>query len=46
MSATGQVLLTLAMYLGRVGPLTLVLWLVYRRGVENYRYAQERIRMG
>ena len=46
MSNLGQLLLALAMFLGRTAPLTLILALSQKAEAVRYRYAQERIRMG
>ena len=42
----GKVVVTLAMYLGRLGPLTIGLGLALRERRAVYRFAQERIRIG
>jgi trk system potassium uptake protein TrkH len=42
----GKVIVTLAMYLGRLGPLTLALGLALRERRAVYRFAQERVRIG
>ena len=46
MSNLGQVLLAVAMFLGRTAPLTLIMALSRKGEAVRYRYAQERIRMG
>jgi trk system potassium uptake protein TrkH len=46
LTAPGQYLLALGMYLGRVGPLTLAMGLALRERRAIYRYAQERVRIG
>ena len=42
----GQVIVALAMYVGRLGPLTIALGLALRERRAIYRYAQERVRIG
>ena len=46
LTAGGQMLITALMYIGRLGPLTIVLGLALREHRAVYRYAQERIRIG
>ena len=46
LSAAGQAILSVTMFLGRIGPLTLVLALAQRLEAGRYRYAQERVRIG
>ena len=45
-SEPGQLLLTVGMYVGRIGPLTIALGLALRERRAVYRYAQERVRIG
>lgn len=45
-SEPGKVVLTLAMYVGRLGPLTIALGLALHERRAPYRYAQERVRIG
>ena len=45
-STWGQLILIGAMFVGRVGPVTLGLALGQRPGVEAYRFAQERVTIG
>ena len=45
-STAGQLILIGAMFVGRVGPVTLGLALGQRPGVEAYRFAQERVTIG
>ncbi len=42
----GHVVLIIAMYLGRLGPLTIALGLALRERRAVYRYAEERVRIG
>jgi trk system potassium uptake protein TrkH len=42
----GQLLITALMYIGRLGPLTIVLGMALRGHRAVYRYAQERVRIG
>ena len=42
----GKLTLTLAMYLGRLGPLTIAMGLALRERRAVYRFAQERVRIG
>ena len=46
LSQPGQCLLTLAMYVGRLGPLTIALGLTLRERRAVYRFAQEGVRIG
>ena len=39
-------IITLAMYVGRLGPLTIALGLALRQRRALYRYAEERVRIG
>ncbi len=43
---SARVLITVAMFLGRFGPLTLALLMAGRDSTETYRYATERVRIG
>ena len=42
----GKIVVTLAMYVGRLGPLTIALGLALRERRAVYRFAQERVRIG
>lgn len=46
LSRWGQVILIATMFVGRIGPLTLALYMVMRGQVTQYRYARERITLG
>ena len=46
LSNAGQLFLALAMFVGRIGLITLVLILAQRPEAGRYRYAQERVRIG
>ena len=46
LSDPGRLILTAAMYVGRLGPLTLGLGLAFRERRAVYRFAQERVRIG
>ena len=46
LSDPGHYILTAAMYVGRLGPLTLGLGLAFRERRAVYRFAQERVRIG
>ena len=46
MSRWGHLILILAMFIGRVGPLALGLAMTQRSQRENYRYTQERVTIG
>ena len=46
LSKPGQLLVAVLMYVGRLGPLTIVLGLALRERRAVYRYAQERVRIG
>lgn len=46
LSVAGQLLIMLAMFVGKFGPLTLVLALAQRPDPGMYRYAQERVKIG
>ena len=46
LSGPGKLVVTLAMYLGRLGPLTIALGLALRERRALYRYATERVRIG
>jgi trk system potassium uptake protein TrkH len=41
-----RVLITIAMFIGRFGPLTLALLMAGHETVEPYRFAEERVRIG
>ena len=42
----GHLILATAMFIGRIGPFALFLFLIQRVGVSSYRYAEERITLG
>ncbi len=42
----GKIVLTIAMYLGRLGPLTIALGLALKERRAVYRFAEERVRLG
>ena len=46
LSDPGKLVVTLAMYLGRLGPLTIALGLALHERRTPYRYATERVRIG
>ena len=46
LSELGKLIIILTMFLGRVGPLTLVLVLAQREEAAPYRFAEERIKIG
>ncbi len=46
LSQTGKVLITLLMYVGRIGPLTMIYALAIKRHVVNLDYAEEKIAIG
>lgn len=46
LSTPGKLIITLAMYVGRLGPLTIALGLALRQRRALYRYAEERVRIG
>jgi trk system potassium uptake protein TrkH len=46
LTTEGKLLITALMYVGRLGPLTIVLGLALREHRAVYRYAQERVRIG
>ena len=46
LSDPGKLVITTAMYLGRLGPLTIALGLALRERRAVYRFAQERVRIG
>jgi trk system potassium uptake protein TrkH len=46
LSDPGRIVVVLAMYLGRLGPLTIALGLALRERRAVYRFAQERVRIG
>jgi trk system potassium uptake protein TrkH len=45
-SDPGKIVLTIAMYLGRLGPLTIALGLALKERRAVYRFAEERVRLG
>ena len=46
LSNWGQLIIAITMFVGRIGPLTLALFLVSRERRDVYRYAQERVTIG
>tara|TARA_Y100001936_G_C16093337_1_gene688843 strand:+ start:6128 stop:7249 length:1122 start_codon:yes stop_codon:yes gene_type:complete len=46
LSDSGKLTLSLAMLIGRLGPLTIILGLAFREKKPVYRYAEERVRIG
>ncbi|MDD5190989.1 MAG: TrkH family potassium uptake protein [Dehalococcoidales bacterium] len=46
LSVTGKILISIMMFIGRIGPLTLVLSLAQRQKTSEYKYPQETIRIG
>ena len=46
LSSPGKLVVTLAMYVGRLGPLTIALGLALRERRAVYRFAQEQVRIG
>jgi len=46
LSTAGRLIITATMFIGRLGPLTLMLALVQRQQQSKYRYPQEAIRIG
>lgn len=46
LSAMGQMLIIVTMFVGRLGPLTLALSLTQRHHIVRYRYAQEAVKIG
>ncbi len=46
LSALGQLLIIVTMFVGRLGPLTLALSLTQHRQIVRYRYAQEAVKIG
>jgi trk system potassium uptake protein TrkH len=46
LSQGGRVIVVLAMFLGRVGPLTLLMALASNHAAEHYRYPEERVLLG
>jgi trk system potassium uptake protein len=46
LSTAGQLIVVLAMFIGRLGPLTLVLALAVRRRIQRRRLAEDRVRIG
>ena len=45
-SDLGHLILAAAMFIGRIGPFALFLFLIQRAGVSSYRYAEERVTLG
>jgi trk system potassium uptake protein TrkH len=46
LSTVGRFIITVAMFLGRIGPLTVALALAQREEIALYRYTQERVKIG
>ncbi|MDD2506684.1 MAG: TrkH family potassium uptake protein [Candidatus Cloacimonetes bacterium] len=46
LSAAGKILITILMYIGRIGPLTLIYALSMRKHEPNIQYAEEKIAIG
>ncbi len=46
LSTAGRILITITMFIGRLGPLTLVLALIQRQRSTPYRYPEEIVRIG
>jgi trk system potassium uptake protein len=46
LSVLGKIIIIIIMYIGRLGPLTLVLALAQRNDKRNYRYPEEKIMIG
>ena len=46
LSPVGKIIITVAMYLGRLGPLTLALALAQQEQHATYRYGEERVKIG
>ena len=46
LSAGGQLVISLTMFVGRLGPLTVALSLALREETAHYRYPEERVRIG
>jgi len=46
LSVAGKILISVMMFIGRVGPLTLVLSLAQRQQLTEYQYPQETVRIG
>jgi trk system potassium uptake protein TrkH len=46
LSDPGKIVLTIAMYVGRLGPLTIALGMALGERRAMYRYAEERVRIG
>ena len=46
LSDPGKIVVTIAMYLGRLGPLTIALGMALRERRAVYRFAEERVRIG
>lgn len=46
LSMLGKIIITLVMYIGRLGPLTLVLALAHKSDKQKYRYPEEKIMIG
>lgn len=46
LSTAGRLIITVTMFIGRLGPLTLVLSLIQRQQITEYRYPHEAIRIG
>ncbi|MNN88639.1 Ktr system potassium uptake protein B [compost metagenome] len=46
LSVMGKLIITLVMYIGRLGPLTLVLALAHKSDKQKYRYPEDKIMIG
>jgi trk system potassium uptake protein TrkH len=46
LSAAGKLIITITMFVGRLGPLTLALALIQRQKPSSYHYPEEIIRIG
>ena len=46
LSNSSQLILIVTMFIGRIGPLSLVLLMATREKRDGYRYAQERVTIG
>jgi trk system potassium uptake protein TrkH len=46
LTVTGKIVISVMMFIGRIGPLTLVFALAKRQNKAKFRYAEERIMIG
>jgi trk system potassium uptake protein TrkH len=46
LSTAGRIIITITMFVGRLGPLTLMLALIQRQRAANFRYPEETVRIG